>query len=61
MRRFFLLPALFVSACTEPVDVAFFNYQDCRRQMTQVFIDEGIDPVAANMKAKAYCEEQMEK
>jgi hypothetical protein len=53
--------AVFLAGCSEPVDVAFFNYQDCRMQMTQAFIDEGVDPVAANMKAKAYCEEQMGK
>jgi hypothetical protein len=52
---------MLVTGCSEPVDVALFNYQGCRKQMTEEFIHEGVDPVAANMKAKAYCEEQMEK
>ena len=61
MKQVFLALVVFVTGCSEPVEVALFNYQGCRKQMTEEFIDEGIDPVAANMKAKAYCEEQMEK
>jgi hypothetical protein len=61
MRYLFPLLSLFVTGCSEPLDVAFFSYQDCRKEMTQGFIDQGIDPVAANMKAKAYCEARMEK
>ncbi|MBV2124900.1 MAG: hypothetical protein KUF75_07105 [Candidatus Thiodiazotropha sp. (ex Ctena orbiculata)] len=62
MKCFLLLAmAVSVSGCSDPVDVALFNYQGCRKQMTLEFIDQGSDPVAANMKAKAYCEERMEK
>ncbi|MGD8911845.1 MAG: hypothetical protein PVI97_15085 [Candidatus Thiodiazotropha sp.] len=59
MKWIFLAMTVFLASCSEPVDIAFLNYQDCRKQMTQAFIDQGIHPVAANMKAKAYCEEQM--
>jgi hypothetical protein len=61
MKVLLLSLTLFVTGCSEPVDVAFFSYQDCRKQMTREFIDQGIDPVAANMKAKAYCEALVEK
>jgi hypothetical protein len=61
MKRTFLAATLLLAACTEPVDVALFKYQGCRKQMTKEFIDQGTEPVAANMKAKAYCEEQMAK
>ncbi|MEW8029305.1 MAG: hypothetical protein AB2792_16485 [Candidatus Thiodiazotropha sp.] len=61
MKRLIPAIAVLVTGCSEPVDVALFNYQGCRKQMTQEFIDQGSDPVAANMKAKAYCEEQMKK
>ncbi len=59
MKRVFAAVALLLTACGEPLDVALFNYQGCRRQMTEEFIDQGTDPVAANLKAKAYCEAQM--
>jgi hypothetical protein len=58
MKQSFLVMAVFLAGCSDTVDIAFLNYQDCRKQMTQTFIDQGIHPVAANMKAKAYCEEQ---
>jgi hypothetical protein len=61
MRGLWLALVVSVSACSEPVEVELFNYQGCRMQMTQEYIDQGTDPVAANMKAKAYCEEQMKK
>jgi hypothetical protein len=61
MKHLFLVLILFVTGCSEPVDVELFNYQGCRKQMTREYIEQGTDPLAANMKAKAYCEEQMEK
>jgi hypothetical protein len=61
MRYFWFAMLLWLSACSDPVEVELFTYQGCRRQMTEEYIDQGTDPVAANMKAKAYCEEQMEK
>lgn len=61
MKRAVLAVVLSVAGCTEPVDIELLNYQSCRKQMTREFIEQGTDPVAANMKAKAYCEEQMEK
>lgn len=61
MKRVFLVLVVSVTGCSDPVEVELFNYQGCRKQMTKEFIEDGTDPVAANMKAKAYCEEQMEK
>ncbi|MES9944737.1 MAG: hypothetical protein B6D77_17685 [gamma proteobacterium symbiont of Ctena orbiculata] len=61
MKQVFLVLVVSVAGCSDPVEVELFNYQGCRRQMTEEFIENGIDPVAANMQAKAYCEEQMEK
>jgi hypothetical protein len=61
MRLLWFVLVLSVTACSEPVEVELFNYQGCRMRMTQEYIDQGTDPVAANMKAKAYCEEEMEK
>ncbi|MCU7914277.1 MAG: hypothetical protein KZQ63_21450, partial [Candidatus Thiodiazotropha sp. (ex Lucinoma aequizonata)] len=34
------------------------NYQACRKQMTEAFAQQGVDPVAANMKAKVHCEQE---
>lgn len=61
MKRAFLAVVFLIAGCSQPVEVELLNYQGCRRQMTEEFIDQGTDPVAANMKAKAYCEEQMKK
>lgn len=61
MKRHILLITLCLAGCSESVDVEFFSYQGCRREMTEAFIDQGADPVAANMRAKAHCEEQMQK
>ncbi|MES9994092.1 MAG: hypothetical protein ABW098_19240 [Candidatus Thiodiazotropha sp.] len=61
MKQAILILVLFMAGCSKPVDVEFFSYQGCRREMTEVYIDQGTDPVAANMQAKAYCEEQMQK
>lgn len=58
MKRVLLAGILFVTGCSEPVDVALFNYQACRKQMTETFAQQGVDPVAANMKAKVHCEQQ---
>ncbi|MBT3046711.1 MAG: hypothetical protein G8D61_12980 [gamma proteobacterium symbiont of Ctena orbiculata] len=61
MKRTVLALAFLVAGCSESVDVEFFSYQGCRRDMTEAFTNQGMDPVAANMKAKAHCEEQMQK
>jgi hypothetical protein len=61
MKLAFLAGILLLSGCSEPVDVKLFNYQGCRKQMTKELIDEGIDPMVADMKSKAYCSEQREK
>jgi hypothetical protein len=61
MKFAFLAGVLCLSGCSEPVDVKLFNYHGCRKQMTEQYIKEGIDPMAADMKSKAYCSEQREK
>lgn len=61
MKLAFVAGILLLSGCSDPVDVKLFNYQGCRKQMTEAFINEGIDPMAADMKSKAYCSEQREK
>ncbi|MCU7891869.1 MAG: hypothetical protein KZQ78_09765 [Candidatus Thiodiazotropha sp. (ex Ustalcina ferruginea)] len=35
MERVLLAAILFVTGCSEPVDVELFNYQACRKQMTE--------------------------
>jgi len=44
---------LLLAGCSEQIEVAMFNYQACRQQMTREFIKQGTQPVAANIKAKA--------
>ncbi|MCU7930146.1 MAG: hypothetical protein KZQ90_05050 [Candidatus Thiodiazotropha sp. (ex Codakia rugifera)] len=58
MKQVYLAGFLFVAGCSEPVDVELFNYQACRKQMTEAFTQQGVDSVAANMKAKVHCEEK---
>ncbi|ODB99619.1 hypothetical protein A3197_11870 [Candidatus Thiodiazotropha endoloripes] len=58
MKSAFLAIPILISGCSESVDVEYFSYQDCRKKMTAEYIDQGVDPVAANMKSKAYCKEQ---
>jgi hypothetical protein len=57
MNPALLVGIILLTGCSKPVDVALFKYQACRKQMTEVFIKQGTHPVAANMKAKVYCEE----
>ncbi|RLW71673.1 MAG: hypothetical protein B6D71_00920 [gamma proteobacterium symbiont of Stewartia floridana] len=58
MKFALLTVTVLLSSCSESVDVELFNYQACRKDMTEEYISQGIDPVAANMKSKAYCKEQ---
>ncbi|MCU7920234.1 MAG: hypothetical protein KZQ95_18030 [Candidatus Thiodiazotropha sp. (ex Epidulcina cf. delphinae)] len=58
--RSVLAGLLLTVGCSEQIEVALFDYQACRQQMTLEFIKQGTHPVAANMKAKAYCEEQQQ-
>jgi hypothetical protein len=58
MKFIVLTVAILISSCSDSVDVELFNYQGCRKDMTEEYINQGIDPVAANMKSKAYCKEQ---
>jgi len=60
MQRMLISLVLLLAGCTEQVDVALFNYQACRQQMTREFIKQGTQPVAANMKAKAYCQAELD-
>ena len=56
------LPILLVLAgCSSQVEVPMFSYQSCRQSMTRELIEKGVQPVAANMQAMAYCHEQQEK
>ncbi|MES9941434.1 MAG: hypothetical protein ABW104_15815 [Candidatus Thiodiazotropha sp. 6PLUC2] len=61
MKSVFLAGAILISGCSDKVDVKLFNYQGCRKQMTEEYINQGIDPMAADMKSKAYCREQQDK
>ncbi|MES9834527.1 MAG: hypothetical protein ABW139_20030 [Candidatus Thiodiazotropha sp. DIVDIV] len=61
MKSVFLAGVLLITGCSEQVDVKLFNYQGCRKQMTEEYVSQGIDPMAADMKSKAYCREQRDK
>lgn len=60
MQRTLMAMLLLLMGCSEQIEVAMFNYQACRRQMTEEFIQLGTQPVAANMQAKAYCQAQQD-
>jgi hypothetical protein len=60
MQRMPLVLVLLLAGCTQQVDVAMFSYQACRQEMTREFIKQGAQPVAANMKAKAYCQAEQD-
>jgi hypothetical protein len=57
-----MLTGLLLSAgCSKQIEVPMFNYQACRQSMTRQLVEQGVEPVAANMQAMAYCREQQEK
>jgi hypothetical protein len=56
-----VLTGLLSSAgCSQQLEVPLFNYQACRKSMTQQLVEQGVEPVAANMQAMVYCREQQE-
>ncbi len=58
-RPYRYLPILLaLAACSERVEPPLFNYLACRQSMTLKLQQQGVEPVAANMQAMAYCHEQ---
>ncbi|MGD8908521.1 MAG: hypothetical protein PVI92_04170 [Chromatiales bacterium] len=49
---------LLSSGCSRQIEVPMFNYQACRQSMTRQLVEQGVEPVAANMQSMAYCREQ---
>jgi hypothetical protein len=55
---YLLLLLLMLTACSERVEPPMFNYLACRQSKTLELTKQGVQSVAANMQAMAYCREQ---
>ncbi len=51
---------LALASCTNRFEPPMFNYLACRQSMTLELEQRGVEPVAANLQAMAYCREQQQ-
>lgn len=62
MKSLTLLPiAVLLAACSngeQSSGPALLGYQDCRIEMREHFVEQGLHPSAADMKSKSTCEER---
>ncbi len=52
---------LALAGCSDRFEPPMFNYLACRQSMTLKLEQQGVEPVAANLQAMAYCREQQER
>ena len=58
MKTVLMILLIFMLAgCGSSVSPPFFNYQDCKKQMTSKYLAKGDSETKATMEARAHCRE----